>query len=243
MRQVFFGSFFQTTLLVLHGTKQPKTRITIFVGANMDGSDKLPLIVIGKSKKPRAFKNVTLPVEHTANKKAWMTGALFEDLMRKLDSIIENLKFHYRFILANRRLETADNDTSFSWDILNDVIALKRAWMKLTVQTIATCYINARFKASEEAHLTQTLQEEISTASFRNIWDRLSLVYGDSVCQIDDYLVVNENAAASSIMTDEEIINATSNASDNDKDDEDENEEQPKIRLADAYSVLRTLNK
>ena len=41
--------------------------------------------------------------------------------------IIKNLKFHYRFILANRHLETADNDTPFSWDILDDVIALKRA--------------------------------------------------------------------------------------------------------------------
>ena len=32
---------------VYHGSKQPKTRITVLVGANMDGSDKLPLFVIG----------------------------------------------------------------------------------------------------------------------------------------------------------------------------------------------------
>ena len=68
--------------------------------------------------------------------------------------IIKNLEFHYRFILANRRLETADNDTPFSWDILDAVIALKRAWMKVTAQTITNCYMNARFKASEKAHLT-----------------------------------------------------------------------------------------
>ena len=161
----------------------------------MDGSIKLPLFVIGKSKKLRAFKNVTVPVKYTAKKKAWMTGALFEDRMRKLDRrmrlesppcgqlpsspfhrneqcgidffchqtlqvsqpmnacIIKNLKFHYRFILANRCLETADNDMPFSWDILAAVIALKRAWMKVTSQTIANCYMNAIFKASEEAHL------------------------------------------------------------------------------------------
>ena len=82
--------------------------------------------------------------------------------------IIKNLKFHYRFIRASRRLETADNDTPFSWDILNAVIALKRAWMKVTAQTIANCHMNARFKASEEAHLNQTVQEEISTASLRS---------------------------------------------------------------------------
>lgn len=39
-----------------HGKKQPKTRVTVLVGANMDGSDKLPLLIIGKSMKPRAFK-------------------------------------------------------------------------------------------------------------------------------------------------------------------------------------------
>ena len=81
----------------------------------------------------------------------------------------------------------------------------------------------------------KTEQED---ATFKNIWDRLSLVYGDSVCQIDDYLVVDENAA----ITDEEIINAvqnaTGNASDNDQDYEDENEEQPKIRLADALHFV-----
>ena len=89
------------------------------------------------------------------------------------------------------------------------------------------------------------MQEEISTASFRNILDRLSLVYGDNVCQIDEYLAVDENAATSFIMTNEEIINAlqnaTENASNNDQDDEDENEEQSKVRLADVYSAFFTL--
>lgn len=69
-----------------HGTKQPKTRITVLVCANMDGSDKLPLFVISKSKYLRAFKNVMkLPVSYEANKKAWMTGTLFEGWLRKLD--------------------------------------------------------------------------------------------------------------------------------------------------------------
>ena len=129
-------------------------------GCNMDDSDKLPLFVIGKNKRPGAFKNVTVPVEYTANKKAWMTGALFEDWMKKLDKrmrfegqhialleencpaypfiemrnveliflppnttsvtqpmdvgIIKNLKFHYRFILANRLMETANKDKPLS---------------------------------------------------------------------------------------------------------------------------------
>ena len=62
-----------------HDSKQPKKRIMLFVSANMSGTDKLPLLAIGKSKKPRAFKNVRkLPVDYKANIKAWIRSDLFE---------------------------------------------------------------------------------------------------------------------------------------------------------------------
>ena len=45
------------------------------------------MFVIGKSKKPRCFKNVKqLPCRYRAQKKSWMTGVLFEECVRKLDS-------------------------------------------------------------------------------------------------------------------------------------------------------------
>jgi hypothetical protein len=40
----------------------------------MSGSEKLPLLVIGRSAKPRCFKNANVPVQYEANKKAWMNG-------------------------------------------------------------------------------------------------------------------------------------------------------------------------
>ena len=41
----------------------------------MNGSKKLPLLLIGKSANPRCFKNVkNNPIEYLANKKAWMTS-------------------------------------------------------------------------------------------------------------------------------------------------------------------------
>lgn len=57
--------------------KKSKERLTVVVGANMDGSEKLPLLVIGKSAKPRCFKNAEIPVDYKANSKAWMTSKLF----------------------------------------------------------------------------------------------------------------------------------------------------------------------
>lgn len=69
----------------LKGNKQSKVRVTVLVGSNMDGSEKMPLFVIGKSKNPRALKNVKIPVRYTANKKAWMRSDIFESEMRRFD--------------------------------------------------------------------------------------------------------------------------------------------------------------
>ncbi|XP_049517686.1 tigger transposable element-derived protein 4-like [Dermacentor silvarum] len=47
-----------------HGGKHSKRRVTILLCANMDGTDKRPLLVIGRSKKPRCFKgNRRLPMK------------------------------------------------------------------------------------------------------------------------------------------------------------------------------------
>ena len=46
-----------------HGGKNSKQRLTLMIGTNMDGSEKLPILAIGKSAKPRCFQNVKkLPV-------------------------------------------------------------------------------------------------------------------------------------------------------------------------------------
>jgi len=68
------------------GGKLSKDRLTVLPCANMTGTDKLPLLVIGKALKPRCFKGVkTLPTDYTANKKAWMTTVLLTDWLQKLD--------------------------------------------------------------------------------------------------------------------------------------------------------------
>ena len=60
------------------GKKVNRERLTFMPCANMDGSLKLPLLVIGKFLKPRPLKNVQeLSVCYTVSKNAWMTRALF----------------------------------------------------------------------------------------------------------------------------------------------------------------------
>ncbi|XP_004708821.1 tigger transposable element-derived protein 4 [Echinops telfairi] len=63
-----------------------KDRVTLVVGANVDGSEKLPLLIIGKRRNPQCFTGIkSLPVHYEANRMAWMTADVFEQWMRKLD--------------------------------------------------------------------------------------------------------------------------------------------------------------
>lgn len=63
-----------------HGGKESKERLTILLCANATGSEKLKPLVIGKSQRPRCFKNIrdltSLPVTYCANKCAWMTSSV-----------------------------------------------------------------------------------------------------------------------------------------------------------------------
>ena len=69
-----------------HGGKRHKDRIFILPCVNMDGMEKMPLLVIGKSMKPRCFKGVkTLPTPYQSNKNAWMTANIFTEWVRECD--------------------------------------------------------------------------------------------------------------------------------------------------------------
>jgi len=81
----------------LEGRKQDKERLTVVICCNADGSEKVPLWIIGKYAKPRCFKNVNmsgLNCEYRSNKRAWMTSVIFEEYMRWFDN-----KMHGRRVL------------------------------------------------------------------------------------------------------------------------------------------------
>ena len=66
----------------ISGKKKNKVQLTIFFVCNSMGTKKLPPFFIGKSKQPHCFKKKTgkqLGFYYRNNKKAWMTGFLFEE--------------------------------------------------------------------------------------------------------------------------------------------------------------------
>uniref|UniRef100_H3A9I7 HTH CENPB-type domain-containing protein n=1 Tax=Latimeria chalumnae TaxID=7897 RepID=H3A9I7_LATCH len=91
---------------VLSGSKKAMDRITLLVCANMNGSNRRKLLVIGKSQRPRRMKGVdpaTLPVTYKSNKTAWMTGAIFEDWLTQWDKELVR-KGHTILVLVDNAL-------------------------------------------------------------------------------------------------------------------------------------------
>ena len=104
-----FGLFYAAppnTSLHLKGTKcsggkNSKNRITGLVGSNAVG-DKLPLLIIGKSKKPRCFKNVkSLPCNYRNQKKSWMDCTIFSDWLLNLDAEMARKKRKIPMLVDN----------------------------------------------------------------------------------------------------------------------------------------------
>lgn len=90
----------------------------------MDGTEKLDLMIIGKSKNPRCFKNIkNLPVIYRANSTAWMTSELFEEYLkilnrkmkkknRKIVLFIDNCPVHPFIQLSNIELKFLPENTT-----------------------------------------------------------------------------------------------------------------------------------
>ena len=79
----------------LKSGKLSKVRLSILLGANQTGTEKLPVLVIGRSQKPRCFKSTKVPLMYRANKKSWMTSELFKEYLDKLNE---------KMVLGNRKI-------------------------------------------------------------------------------------------------------------------------------------------
>ena len=85
------------------GTKISKERVTVALCSNATGSDKRRPLLIGKSAKPRAFKNfdASFYVKYRNNKKAWMTSPLFLEWVESLNDEMKNEGRHIALVIDN----------------------------------------------------------------------------------------------------------------------------------------------
>ena len=100
-----------------HGLKQSKKRVTVMLGVDVDGTEKLKPLVIGHSRNPRCFAgfNKNLYVDYKSSKKGWMNSSIwsiwlndFNDKMkaegRNALLLADNAPSHYSPELSNVKL-------------------------------------------------------------------------------------------------------------------------------------------
>lgn len=84
------------------GSKKSKDRITALLAVNMTGTDKRPLLIIGKSKEPRCFRGVKrLPVTYESNSNAWMTGDLFTKWLKAFNKDMQRQRRKVLLLVDN----------------------------------------------------------------------------------------------------------------------------------------------
>ena len=93
------------------GCKKLKSRITLLLITNADGSDRMA-IMIGKSQKPRAFRGITLPIDYYSQKNSWMNSTIFNKIMQKFNKRMKRMNKNIILFMDNCSCHIQDFDLS-----------------------------------------------------------------------------------------------------------------------------------
>ena len=94
-----------------HRGKRNKERLTIFLGTNMNASEKLTILFIGKSRKPTCFQIVkSLPWDYESNKNMWITGVIYEAYLKRLNDKMKKAKWKIVIFVENCAAHSKDSN-------------------------------------------------------------------------------------------------------------------------------------
>lgn len=156
------------------GRKLAKDRITFMPCANASGNHKLELLVIGKSKHPRAFKNVNLPVLYRNQTKGWMTKIIFtewfhSDFVPSVKTFLkkQNLPQKALLVLDNcpghpdEELLRSEDGQICAMYLPPNVTPIIQPMDQNVIQTIKSCYKKSLLYTvlSKDGNVVQALKE------------------------------------------------------------------------------------
>ncbi|VDP01602.1 unnamed protein product [Heligmosomoides polygyrus] len=177
--------------------KRSKERITVLVGSNMSGTETVPLLVIGKSRSPRCFKNASVPVDYEANHKAWMTAEIFERWIkmwdrrlgkenRKILLFVDNCPAHpkvtltniaLRFFLPNATAEVQPMDQGI---MQNLKIHYRRLFLRRRIASIDSS-VEFSFDFLNPINLLDQAWSEVKPETLKNCFRKASFLINDEV--------------------------------------------------------------
>lgn len=194
-----------------HGGKMSKERLTVLACTNSTGTHKLKLVVIGKSRSPRCFKNVrTFPCDYLSQSHAWMTGELFTNWIQQLDTIfgkqkrkiilfIDNCPAHPKDIpVTNIKLVFLPRNATSKLQPLDQGIikVMKQKYRKKLVQRYLRdmeCTTSTKINVLDSIHYISAAWDEIKPDVIRNCFRKAAFgVLNDSE-QVDSSPVEEED--------------------------------------------------
>ncbi|KAM3304556.1 hypothetical protein P3S67_011422 [Capsicum chacoense] len=253
----------------LEGKKQDKERLTVVICCNEDGSEKIPLWIIGKYLKPRCFKNVNLgsmDCEYRANKRAWMTGILFQEYVQQLDAkmdgrkillivdncpahpknvegIIRAFKMHYRRRFYRNLLEGYEIGISNpeKINVLDAMNLAISAWkMDINSSTIVNCFKHCKLRLLDDE--SSENQEQLNNDSLQQLQNLINgLKYRNAMNAEDVLNYPGENDTSFELSTDEQIIESVMETHKEDEV-EDDSVELEQVSRKDALKATITLH-
>lgn len=184
--------------------KRSKERVTVLVGSNMSGSEKCPLLVIGKSSRPRCFKNVkSMPVLYKANSKAWMTGEFFEDYLKKWNAklikfdrkillFIDNCPAHPKLNFSNIRLQFfLPNATAeiqpMDMGIIKDLKVKYRSGLLRQRILAIDQRVEFKFDLLDSIHLLEQSWIKVKVETLENCFRKAGFVRSDAQPDNEDF--------------------------------------------------------
>ncbi|KIO16261.1 hypothetical protein M407DRAFT_12906 [Tulasnella calospora MUT 4182] len=150
--------------------KVNKQRLTYALTTNANGSEVFPLLVIGHAQQPRCFQRKSgkdLGFDYWWNKKAWMTGSIFQGYLSNLNAkmkkegrkvllLVDNALSHIFNPdgLSHRAIEQeeAGEVDLYKIDQLQAMRLAAEAWDRVTGQTVANCWGHASILSPRDAN-------------------------------------------------------------------------------------------
>lgn len=205
-----------------HGSKKSKERVTVMFCANMDGSDKYKLAVIGKYNNPRCFKNVgILPVQYMAQKNAWMDSDRYKTWVQRFDNkmarqgrkvllFMDNVSSHNKYVQNELNLTATTikyfppNTTSHLQPMDQGIIqACKMKYRRRLLQRVVAdieAGLETKIDLKEAVHIISKAWDSVSAETISNCFRKAGFVLAQSATDNTDVSSVDQGSEDNRLM-------------------------------------------
>ncbi|UYV63026.1 hypothetical protein LAZ67_2002885 [Cordylochernes scorpioides] len=229
------------------GVKRMKQRITVLLCCNSTGTDKRRLLIIGKSAKPRCFRNFSphFYCTYTSNSKAWMTSSIFQEWLLEFNKqlvsegrrILLFFKAQYRKLQLQKMVELADAHLPTELRLDYAVRYCKMAWDSVSPDSTSNCW-------NHTGIIRFTSTAAVEPLNYGNLLDRIRNIFAitpENLMTEREFQLVDDSQEAEKKLTDDNFLVSTVTAKEELGEDDDATVTQRLPSLREARTAAETV--